>query len=175
MKGIVLAGGSGTRLYPITRVVSKQFACPCMTSDDLLPASVLMLAGIREVLIISTPADLPRFGRCWATASSSGCHWNMPSNPARRGWPQAFHYRPAFHRAKPGGLDSWGTISFMGMACRRFFSAPAGITTGASFLATWSATPSATVWFEFDPSGRVLSIEEKPARPKSRSRGRPVF
>ena len=175
MKGIVLAGGSGTRLYPITKGVSKQLLPIYDKPMVYYPISVLMLAGIREILIISTPYDLPAFKRLLGDGSDYGVHFEYAEQPSPDGLAQAFIIGEKFI-----GNDSaclvLGDNIFYGNGFINMLKEAVRMAEGSS---TGSETPKATVfgyWVsdperygvaEFDKQGNCISIEEKPKEPKS--------
>lgn len=169
MKGIVLAGGAGTRLYPITKGVSKQLLPIYDKPMVYYPISVLMLAGIRDILIISTPEDLPAFRRLLGDGSDYGVHFSYAEQPRPEGLAQAFLIGKNFI-----GDDSvclvLGDNIFYGMSFTQTLRQAvedAEERNEATVFGYWVSDPERYGVAEFAPDGRCISIEEKPKEPKS--------
>ena len=169
MKGIVLAGGAGTRLYPITKGVSKQLLPIYDKPMVYYPISVLMLAGIRDILIISTPEDLPAFRRLLGDGSDYGVHFSYAEQPRPEGLAQAFLIGKDFI-----GDDSvclvLGDNIFYGMSFTQTLRQAvedAEKRNEATVFGYWVSDPERYGVAEFAPDGRCISIEEKPKEPKS--------
>jgi glucose-1-phosphate thymidylyltransferase len=169
MKGIILAGGSGTRLYPLTRVISKQLIPVYDKPMIYYPLSVLMLAGIRDILLISTPEDLPRFEQLFGDGSQLGLRLSYAEQPKPEGLAQAFLIGKKFIGRSSVALVLGDNIffgpGFQGIVkrCSRLKSGEGGIVFG--YLVK---DPERYGVVEFDAQQRVVGIEEKPAKPKSR-------
>lgn len=166
MKGIVLAGGTGTRLWPATRVVSKQMLTVYDKPLIFYPISVLMLAGIRDILIISTPTDLPLFQALLGDGSSLGLKFSYIAQPSPDGLAQAFILGERFIDGHPSALVLGDNI-FFGAELERDLRQAALQTEGATVFAYRVSDPERFGVVDFGSDGRVRSIEEKPVKPRS--------
>ncbi len=167
MKGIILAGGSGTRLYPLTRVMSKQLIPVYDKPMIYYPMSVLMLAGIRDILIISTPYDLPRFSELFGNGTQLGLRIRYAEQPRPEGLAQAFIIGADFIGTESVCLILGDNI-FFGHGFADIVRRCSTLTTGGIIFGYQVRDPERYGVVEFDAQRRVIGIEEKPSQPKSR-------
>ncbi len=165
-KGIVLAGGSGTRLYPLTMAVSKQLMPVYDKPMVYYPISILMLAGIREILIISTPRDLPMFKDLLGDGSRFGVSFSFQEQPSPDGLAQALIIAESFLNGSPSTLILGDNI-FYSNELEQILAEAGRKKKGATIFGYHVSDPSSYGVVEFDQSGRAITLEEKPSEPKS--------
>jgi len=166
MKGIILAGGSGTRLYPVTKSISKQIVPIYDKPMIYYPLSVLMLAGIKEILIISTERDLPAFEELFKDGSELGMKFEYAIQKAPNGLAEAFIIGEKFIGEENVAMVLGDNI-FWGQSLTNYLKSAASIENGAIIFGYYVQDPTAYGVAEFDKNGKVISLEEKPQNPKS--------